>query len=145
MANRKLNQELRISRMIESVDALIAARCAPLPDDWLEMSLVRMQNDNVPSGYMPIRYKSRDEFFKLPDKWAVWHYTIEGRQIFRAAGGETLRLLPCLNDRPGWIEALAAIARDHLGGWVGEGYDRTAAGAAAKASAARAKELGATA
>jgi protoporphyrin/coproporphyrin ferrochelatase len=70
---------------------------------------------------------------------------IEGRQLFRAAGGETLRLLPCLNDRPGWIEALAAIAREHLGGWVGDAYDRAAAGAAAKASAARAKALGATA
>ncbi len=70
---------------------------------------------------------------------------IEGQQLFRAAGGETLRLLPCLNDRPGWIEGLAAIAREHLGGWVGEGYDRAAAEAAARASAARAKQLGATA
>ncbi|HTO47225.1 MAG TPA: ferrochelatase [Burkholderiales bacterium] len=70
---------------------------------------------------------------------------IEGQQSFRAAGGETLRLLPCLNDRPGWIEALAAIARDHLGGWVGEGYDRAVAEAAARASAARAKQLGAAA
>jgi ferrochelatase len=70
---------------------------------------------------------------------------IEGDGIFRAAGGERLRLLPCLNDRPGWIEALAAIARDHLGGWVGEGYDRAAAEAAARATAARAKRLGATA
>jgi len=38
---------------------------------------------------------------------------IEGRAAFRAAaaGGGELRLLPCLNDRPGWIEALAAIAQ----------------------------------
>ena len=70
---------------------------------------------------------------------------IEGRQHFRAAGGETLRLLPCLNDRAGWIEALAAIARDHLGGWAEESYDRAAAEAAAKSSAARAKRLGAAA
>jgi len=70
---------------------------------------------------------------------------IEGRETFRAAGGAVLRLLPCLNDRPGWIEALAAIARDSLGGWVGEGHDRAAAEAAAKASAARAKRLGAAA
>ena len=70
---------------------------------------------------------------------------IEGKEAFRAAGGTELRLLPCLNDRPGWIEALGAIARDHLGGWVGEGHDRAAAEAAARASAARAKRLGATA
>ncbi len=70
---------------------------------------------------------------------------IEGKAAFRAAGGTELRLLPCLNDRPGWIEALGAIARDHLGGWVGEGHDRATAEAAARASAARAKRLGATA
>ncbi len=69
---------------------------------------------------------------------------IEGKSIFLGAGGKRLELLPCLNDRPGWIEALAAIARDHLGGWVGEGYDRAAAEAAGKASAARAQRLGAS-
>ncbi len=68
---------------------------------------------------------------------------IEGQEIFRAAGGERLRLLPCLNDRPGWIVALAEIARDHLGGWIGDRYDRAAADATAKATAARAKQLGA--
>ena len=36
MAEQKINAELRIGRMIRSADALIAARCAPLPDDWLE-------------------------------------------------------------------------------------------------------------
>ena len=82
MANQKLNAELRVSRMINSVDALITARCAPLPDDWLEMSLVRVASSNVPSGFRPIRYKSRDEFFQLPDKWAWSHYTIEGREVF---------------------------------------------------------------
>ncbi len=68
---------------------------------------------------------------------------IEGKSLFLAAGGQALRLIPCLNDRPGWIEALATIARDHLEGWVGPGYDRTAAEQAAKASAAQAKRLGA--
>jgi ferrochelatase len=46
---------------------------------------------------------------------------IEGRAAFRAAaaaGGE-LRLLPCLNDRPGWIEALVEVVRDGLGEWIG--------------------------
>ncbi len=69
---------------------------------------------------------------------------IEGKSIFVGAGGKAFGLLPCLNDRPGWIKALAAIAREHLTGWIPEGYDRAAAEAAGKASAARAKRLGAT-
>ena len=64
-AEQKFNAELRCSRMIKSVDGLIAARCAPIPDDWLEFSMVRIANEAVPSGFLPIRYKSRDEFFKL--------------------------------------------------------------------------------
>jgi protoporphyrin/coproporphyrin ferrochelatase len=59
---------------------------------------------------------------------------IEGRAAFRtaAAGGGELRLLPCLNDRPGWIEALAAIVRDGLGSWIGETGDGARAGGAAR-------------
>ena len=90
MAEQKLNAELRVSRMIKSVDGLIASRCAPLPDDWLEFSLVRIGNDNVPSGFVPIRYKSRDEFFKLPDKWGFGFYTIEGRQLFIGGAPDTV-------------------------------------------------------
>jgi len=35
---------------------------------------------------------------------------IEARAAFRAAGGRELRLVPCLNESPEWIAALAAIA-----------------------------------
>lgn len=96
-AEEKFNAELRIDRMLSSNDALIASRCAPLPDDWLEFSLVRIGNDNVPSGFVPIRYKSRDEFFKLPDKWGFGFYTIEGRQLFVGGtpdnvNGQTVRM-----------------------------------------------------
>jgi ferrochelatase len=35
---------------------------------------------------------------------------IEGRRIFVDAGGGEFRALPCLNETPRWIEALAAIA-----------------------------------
>lgn len=92
-AEQKLNAELRIDRQIQFDEALIVNRCAPLPDDWLEMDLVRIQNDCVPDGFMPIRYKPRDEFFKLRDApysasyWATQNstygfYTIEGRQLY---------------------------------------------------------------
>jgi len=113
-ANQKFNAELRCSRMIQSDDALIASRCAPLPPDWLEMSLVRIANENSPDGFMPIRYKARDEFFNTLDKWAVNFYTIEGRQIYiggtpDAVNGQTLRItyygeVPVFADAtPSWI------------------------------------------
>ncbi|MCL7461766.1 ferrochelatase [Pseudomonas sp. NW5] len=35
----------------------------------------------------------------------------EGREEFRAAGGDDLVLVPCLNDQPQWVEALVALCR----------------------------------
>jgi ferrochelatase len=70
---------------------------------------------------------------------------LEAKALFLGAGGKEFNAVPCLNDRPGWIDALASIARDHLGGWGAEGWNRAAAEEAARASAARAKRLGAKA
>lgn len=39
---------------------------------------------------------------------------MECRDAFLAAGGTQFRYLPCLNERPDWIAAMAAIAREHL-------------------------------
>jgi len=39
---------------------------------------------------------------------------MRGRETFRAAGGGDLTLIPCLNDQPAWIEALASILSRHL-------------------------------
>jgi hypothetical protein len=82
MAEQKFNAELRVNRMIQTDEALIASRCAPLPDDWLAMDLVKVANTNGADGFLPIRYLARDEFFNLTDNWAYGYYTIEGRQIF---------------------------------------------------------------
>ena len=114
MAEQKMNAELRVGRMIQSTDGLITSRCAPIPDDWLEFSLVQMQSSVVPSGFIPIRYKARDEFFQLPDKWSLNYYTIEGRQIFfggtpDSVNGLTFRLsyygeVPVFaDDQDSWI------------------------------------------
>ena len=97
MAEAKFNAELRIDRQIQFDEALIASRCAPLPDDWLSMELVRIANDNAPDGFLPIRYKSRDEFFTTVDNWAYGFYTIQGRQIFiggvpDTVNGQTLKI-----------------------------------------------------
>jgi hypothetical protein len=82
MANAKLNAELRISRMIKVATNTVTQRCATLPDDWLDFDLVLIANTAAPGGWAPIRYKARDEFLQLPDKWAINFYTIEGRTIF---------------------------------------------------------------
>ena len=41
----------------------------------------------------------------------------EARQAFLEAGGERFGYIPCLNDQPAWIEALASVAERHLQGW----------------------------
>jgi protoporphyrin/coproporphyrin ferrochelatase len=40
-----------------------------------------------------------------------------GQEQFRSGGGDTLQLVPCLNDRPQWIEGMAQIVREQLEGW----------------------------
>lgn len=42
----------------------------------------------------------------------------EAAHRFREAGGEELRLIPCLNDHPEWIRAMADIVRRELEGWI---------------------------
>jgi ferrochelatase len=39
---------------------------------------------------------------------------IRGSETFRSAGGESLTLIPCLNDHPAWIEALTSIVSRHM-------------------------------
>ncbi|SDM60992.1 ferrochelatase [Oryzisolibacter propanilivorax] len=41
----------------------------------------------------------------------------EAREAFLHAGGQEFRYIPCLNDSPAWIDALRAIAQQHLSGW----------------------------
>ncbi len=41
----------------------------------------------------------------------------EVRAAFLAAGGREFGYVPCLNDQHQWIDALAAIAIRHMGGW----------------------------
>ena len=82
MAESKLNKELRVALMIQQDDGLIASRCAPLPDDWLAMDLVRVQNSNGADGFLPARYKARDHFFNQRDKHTWMTYTFVGKTMF---------------------------------------------------------------
>ncbi len=69
---------------------------------------------------------------------------IENREVFLKAGGKSFHLIPCLNDRHEWVQALARIVADNLHGWASSDYDRGKAEREANASAARAKKLGAS-
>lgn len=42
---------------------------------------------------------------------------LEAKQAFLASGGEVFRYIPCLNDDPQWMAALADLAIRHLQGW----------------------------
>ncbi|KQV89177.1 ferrochelatase [Pelomonas sp. Root1237] len=44
----------------------------------------------------------------------------EARAAFLAAGGQRFAYIPCLNDHPAGIRALAKLAERHLQGWAGE-------------------------
>jgi ferrochelatase len=74
---------------------------------------------------------------------------MEVRQEFLTAGGEEFHYLPCLNESPAWISALADIVEGQLPGWstrasASESVEaKSAAEAAAKAGRLHALELGA--
>jgi len=65
---------------------------------------------------------------------------IEGRQAFLRAGGRDFHVIPCLNEHPRWIAALADIAQRNLQGWLAPPPDEKAR----ETTALRAKALGAS-
>jgi ferrochelatase len=44
--------------------------------------------------------------------------SMEGREAFLHAGGKIFNYIPCMNDEPMWIDALAAISEQHMQGWA---------------------------
>lgn len=69
---------------------------------------------------------------------------LEGRATFLGAGGAEFHYIPALNERHEWIDALAALAVENLGGWFDPHWDAAAARRAATATRERALALGAT-
>lgn len=51
---------------------------------------------------------------------------MEGQDAFKAAGGQEFHYVPCLNDHPMWLAALAEIVQDHLQGWPTAGVQDSA-------------------
>jgi ferrochelatase len=41
-----------------------------------------------------------------------------GRKSFLSAGGRAFHMVPCLNDAPAWLDAMARIAERELSGWT---------------------------
>lgn len=64
---------------------------------------------------------------------------VEGKAAFLAAGGREFHAIPCLNEHPAWIAALASLAMRNLGGWL----EPPADAAAREATRLRARALGA--
>jgi len=42
----------------------------------------------------------------------------EALEEFQEHGGQTLKLIPCLNDHPAWIKAMARIIEGEIGSWL---------------------------
>ena len=64
---------------------------------------------------------------------------LEARTAFLKAGGGEFHAIPCLNEHPRWIDALAGIAVRNLGGWLDPPPDA----AARELTLMRARALGA--
>jgi ferrochelatase len=62
---------------------------------------------------------------------------MQNRDFFTAAGGETLRYIPCLNDSAGQIDSLASLVLRHTQGWEEFAPDYDAQVAQARQQAAR--------
>lgn len=68
---------------------------------------------------------------------------IENKTAFLSAGGAQFHLIPCLNERHEWIQALARIVAENLSGWASAEFDSAAAQRAAELARSRALSLGA--
>jgi ferrochelatase len=68
---------------------------------------------------------------------------MEGKALFLNAGGGDFRYIPALNARTAWIEALADIVVENLGGWLAENTDAAHEAEQLQIRIQRARTLGA--
>lgn len=71
---------------------------------------------------------------------------MEAKEDFLHAGGKEFHYIPCLNELPQWIEAMADLVEKHSGGWpiTEDPHARQRRTADAQVGRQRALELGAT-
>ncbi len=68
---------------------------------------------------------------------------LEGKASFLGAGGGEYRYIPALNDRPGWINALADLAQAQMGGWLDASWNPDDAQQEGELQRQRAQSMGA--
>jgi ferrochelatase len=68
---------------------------------------------------------------------------MEVKQEFLTAGGKEFHYIPCLNEHPGWIQALADIVEKNMHGWATRPADQDMQKQDAQRAAARAVAMGA--
>ena len=66
---------------------------------------------------------------------------MEAKEDFLAAGGKAFHYIPCLNEDPRWIEAMAALVEAHAGGWPLSAAPEAVQARRADAEAGRAQAL----
>jgi ferrochelatase len=68
---------------------------------------------------------------------------MEGKEIFKHAGGGEYHYIPALNENEAWIHAMTAIALENLQGWVSTDWNREHAKKEAEMTKLRAQAMGA--
>ena len=107
-ADQRLNADMRVREMIATAENLVNCQCATLPDDWLEMDMLWIASGSTPTGWWPLRYLPRDEFFRFSampyastypssSLSTLGKYTIEGSTLWfggmpDAVNGVTYRM-----------------------------------------------------
>ena len=100
-----------------------AEQCFPILREFLGyIEVVKGRSSGTADEYF-VDLRTFVRFMKkrkgiVPDSVSMEEIGIEGKKLFQQAGGGELRVLPCLNDAPEWIEALADWVEQNLRGWA---------------------------
>ena len=81
-------------------------------EQWLEPATINVLGDLGRDGVKRIDVVCPG--FAVDCLETLEEIAIQNAQVFRAAGGEALRYIPCLNDMPAHADALAALAREAM-------------------------------
>ena len=86
-------------------------------EPYTEPTLVKMAQDGLKSVDMMCPGFTGDCLETLEE------INMEAREAFLHAGGKAFSYIPCLNDSPAWIAALADFSAQHMAGWPTQGVD----------------------